>query len=44
MSVFRPALADAAVAWVAPQSEVMKPLKANCWRSTVLSRNGFWQA
>ena len=44
MSMFRPALAEAAVAWVAPQSLVTKPVKPNCWRSTVLSRYGFWQA
>ncbi len=44
MSMSRPALADAAVECVAPQSEVTKPVKPNCWRSTVLSVYGFWQA
>ena len=38
MSWSRPALADAAVACVAYQSEVTKPPKPNCWRSTVDSR------
>ena len=44
MSMSRPALAEAAVEWVAPQSEVTNPVNPNCWRSTVDSRYGFWQA
>ena len=39
-----PALAEAAVEWVAPQSEVTKPVNPNCCRRTVDSRYGFWQA
>jgi hypothetical protein len=38
MSWSRPALADAAVACVAYQSEVTNPPKPNSWRSTVDSR------
>ena len=44
MSMSSPALAAAAVECVPPQSDVTNPVKPNCWRSTVVSRFGFWHA
>ena len=40
----RPALADATVEWVAPQSDMTRPPKPIWSRRAVVSVSGFWHA